>query len=91
MAVKPRRPTQQGQLLHTPALPVLATGCPAGQATVPDPPRHSESDSASDRLGLLSGKAVAQIFIVCVWLSHGICNLPVTSVYLGKNSREILA
>lgn len=27
----PGRPTQQGQLLHTWALPVLATGCPAGQ------------------------------------------------------------
>ena len=49
-----------------------------------------QSDSASDRQGPLHGKAIVQIFIVCVWLSHRMCNLPVTTVYLGRNSREIL-
>lgn len=57
---------------------------------MPGPLRHGASDSTSDRLGLLHSKAEAQIFIVCVWLSHGICNLPVNRVYLGRNSREIL-
>lgn len=73
------------------ALPVLAPGGPDSHAVVPAPLAHRESDRASDRPSFLHSKAVAHIFIVRVWLSHGICNLPVTSVYLGRNSREILA
>lgn len=71
-------------------VPTGPAGLAPGQAAAPGLRGHGGSDSAGDRRGLLHSKAIAQIFIVCVWLSHGICNLPVTSVYLGRNSREIL-
>ena len=66
------------------------SGGPTSQAARPGPPGCGESDRASDRPGLGHRRAVAQIFIVCIWLSHGICQLPVfTLVEIhGKPSSE---